>query len=493
MLGLRALHDAGAMVPFEPGKQEFIGEHANTPLLLVQGPPGTGKSFTTAYAVLARIQGAMQADRDFRVIVSCKTHAATNVLIENVHAAQRKLAQIASSHPAIFAEYFDPRLLQVPVFRFRGKETLADGIVQIPDDKDRPAGAPKSYEILTADRWNVTGMTAGGVYAFQGRWKDRFSHRIVDCVVLDEASQMSIPEAIMATLPLKDDGMLIVVGDPRQMPPIVKNDWANEKRRSFQAFRSYESLFSALLPLNRPMIKFAESFRLHADMAAFLKQEVYRHDQIDYHSRRREVLKPLWIDDDFVASVLLPEYPITVIVHDEHRSQHRNRFEQDLMTPVLHILADPAKFNLGPEEGLGVVVPHRAQRAALQQDLPMLSRRDPETGAILVSAVDTVERFQGGERTAILIGATESDRAYLQLSGDFLLNPQRLTVALSRARKKLVLVASRSVFEVFSADEETFNHAQMWKNLLRKTCTVSLWEGTRHGHRVQVWGNRTKP
>jgi hypothetical protein len=127
----------------------------------------------------------------------------------------------------------------------------------------------------------------------------------------------------------------------------------------------------------------------------------------------------------------------------------------------------------------------------MQEDLPLLSRHDPESGALLLSAVDTVERFQGGERDVILIGATESDRGYLLLSGDFLLNPQRLTVALSRARLKLVLVAARSVFELFSAEEETFAHAQLWKNLLRKTCTVPLWQGQQHGHGVEVWGNRS--
>ena len=43
------------------GKRAFIGGHAKTPVLLVQGPPGTGKSYSTAFAVFARLQGAMQA------------------------------------------------------------------------------------------------------------------------------------------------------------------------------------------------------------------------------------------------------------------------------------------------------------------------------------------------------------------------------------------------------------------------------------------------
>jgi len=62
-------------------------------------------------------------------------------------------------------------------------------------------------------------------------------------------------------------------------------------------------------------------------------------------------------------------------------------------------------------------------------------------------------------------------------------------VALSRSKAKMVLVASKSVFNLFSTDEETFANAQLWKNLLRKTCTVKLWEGERYGAGVEVWGN----
>ena len=48
---------------------------------------------------------------------------------------------------------------------------------------------------------------------------------------------MNLPEAIMAALPLKPDGPLIVVGDHRQMPPIVQHDWDGEPRRTFREYR----------------------------------------------------------------------------------------------------------------------------------------------------------------------------------------------------------------------------------------------------------------
>jgi len=58
----------------------------------------------------------------------------------------------------------------------------------------------------------------------------------------------------------------------------------------------------------------------------------------------------------------------------------RNAFEQALIEPVLRALADPKKYGLDAVNGLGIVVPHRAQRAALQQSFPELCIIDATTG-----------------------------------------------------------------------------------------------------------------
>ena len=174
-----------------------------------------------------------------------------------------------------------------------------------------------------------------------------FGHELCDLLVLDEASQMNLPEAVMAALPLKADAPLIVVGDHRQMPPIVKHDWDGEARRTFRQYQVYESLFDTLRSQNPPMIRFAESFRLHAAMAEFLRQEVYRHDGIAFHSKKTDVLPAHHDEDDLVAAVLQPDYPLVVVVHDEAESQVRNPFEQALIEPILRALADPAQVRAG--------------------------------------------------------------------------------------------------------------------------------------------------
>jgi superfamily I DNA and/or RNA helicase len=434
----------------------------------------------------------MAADQDCRVFLSCKTHAATDVLLANVVQAQARLRELRARRRDLFDQYFDARLLEVTLFRVAPKGPPADGVVALPRKEEKPKGTPNSVDRITAARWCVVASTPGGVYAMvKERWsKGLLGHELCDCLVLDEASQMNLPEAMLAALLLRPAGQLVVVGDPRQMPPIIKHDWTGEPRRTFKEYRTFESLFDTLLALKGPIIKFEESFRLHADMAEFLRREIYQQDGIPYFSRRRQTLLAPAADlDPFVASVLSPEHTIVVVVHEEASSQLRNPYEQALISPILTALADPAAYNLTPEHGLGVVVPHRAQRAALQEAIPALTRIDPQTGATLLSAVDTVERFQGDEREVILVSATESDREYLLLAGKFLLDPRRLTVALSRAKHKMVLVASASVFSLFSTDEETFAHVQLWKNLLRYTCMVKLWEGEREGQRVTVWGS----
>lgn len=490
--GLIALERAGYLYGFEPSKHRLIGELSDAPTVLVQGPPGTGKSLTASFAVLARVQGAMAAGRDCRVLLACKTHAAVDELLRKLVEVLDQLAAIRHRDPQLWDQWFDRRLLDLPIFRFEPKsEGLPGGVIAL----DRHAtGDERAHRQIDAARWCVVASSLGGVYRMAmvrggNKTANLFGHRYCDLLVLDEASQIDLPEALMGALPLKDEGRLIVIGDHRQMPPIVVNDWDREIRRTFVAFRSYESLFLTLreqIP-DEHQIRFQESFRVHADIAEFLRAQIYRHDGIAYFSRKQDRLPELPVDDPFVAAVLRPAHPLTVVVHDERESQQRNRYEQELMRPVLEALA---RHGFDPQTGLGVVVPHTAQRAGLREEIPALTERDPETNAVVRSAVDTVERFQGAERIAIVVGATQSDPLYLLANSSFLFDPRRLNVAISRARQKLVLVGSRSIFELFPTDEEIFESAQLWKNLLDDTCTDLLWEGDRHGHHVQVWGNR---
>jgi len=555
MAGLQVLALTDPALEMERSKQDFIAGFGDAPFLLVQGPPGTGKTYASSWALWARLQAAIADGSPLRILVSCKTHSAIDVLLRGLQKARERLRQAQREQPEVFAKYFDARLLEIPLLRFEPKDPLR--WEQEPSNKelllllDKNNISELSREQARADRYLerldfcVLGATPNACYkmAAQTGKPDEgalFGHGWFGMLVVDEASQMSLPEGVMASLALEPGAPILIVGDPRQMPPIVAHDWRNETRRTFARFKAFVSLYDAVSALDQapelplqddvtresqvqpkaaeaplqddvtresqaepkaveaqvleglavrpgvsaseggafevPRIRFEESFRLHRDMAEFLRREIYHRDGIGYHSRRTQTLQPPQVesDDPLVRAALNPLHPLVVIVHGEEGSVLSNEFEHRLATPILRALAGVEGHGLDARAGLGVVVPHRAQRALM---------RDAEWN------VDTVERFQGDEREAMLFCATESERGHLLRAGGFLFDPRRLNVALSRAKRKMILIASRQVFTGFFADEETFANAMLWKNLLRHTCSVELLKGELDGVPFEVRGN----
>ncbi len=79
--------------------------------------------------------------------------------------------------------------------------------------------------------------------------------------------------------------------------------------------------------------------------------------------------------------------------------------------------------------------------------------------------VDTVERYQGGEADFIIISSTVSDPDYVRSESDFLLNLNRINVAISRMKKKIVIVASKSIFQFMPQDAKDYDKALLWRGI----------------------------
>jgi superfamily I DNA and/or RNA helicase len=229
------------------------------------------------------------------------------------------------------------------------------------------------------------------------------------------------------------------------------------------------------------MVSLDESFRLHRDHAAFLQQAIYHADGIHFHSRQTELLPRHHYADPLINAALQWDVPLVVIEHSEATSRQSNDFEADIVADLVRACGD---LGLNGRDGIGVVVPHRAQKAALRARLPELADAD---------SIDTVERFQGGERDVIIVACTASDPDYIVAEAEFLLDPQRLNVALSRARKKLIVVAATTVFRVLPIDLPVFERAALWKRLHAHVAPYSLWSGAIGSSAVHVMGLRTEP
>jgi superfamily I DNA and/or RNA helicase len=356
---------------------------------------------------------------------------------------------------------------------------VAGGEGPVPDGTEA-IGRDDLLECLEQDLCVIAALPSGVHRLLQGVGKPiDWSRKYFDLLVIDEASQLSLPAAVLAGAPLRDDGQAIVVGDHRQMAPILAHDWDHEPRRGAQDTRIYASTFESLRDRGFPVVGLDQSFRLHHATAAFLENHVYAADEVGFHSLNDALLPACGGLEGHVAAALAPEYPVVVIEHAEHESLKRNDTEIAILAPIIEAARD--RLGLDAEDGMGVVVPHRSQRAALKGLFPDLAA---------AGAIDTVERFQGGERDLIVVSATASDPEFVLAEARFLLNPNRLNVALSRPRKKLIVIGSSTIFRLVPPDMQVFESALLWKRLRYEFSAEVLWEGEIDGVAVRVSGRR---
>jgi hypothetical protein len=470
-LAARAQQPAGLTA----AQHAIVGSYYPEQVLVIQGPPGTGKSHTLGLAILARAWALRTGARPFRVAVAAKTHAAVRIVLQSV--AQRRqelLARHGQDGP--LAAFLPLRLAKVC---HDPDEVVPAGVeVLLPDGNDIQSAGEQWQALLTAPLL-IVGGTPGGLYrllkqgAARGRQLD-WSEAYFDLVVVDEASQMSLAEALTAATFLRDDGQFLAVGDHRQMPPILQHAWDQASRRDLARARPHLSIFAYLLELGFARTALDESFRLPAEVAAFLHRHVYAQDGIAFHSQNRQRLSAVTGVEGWLRYALAPEHPLILIEHTDDRSQQANACE----ALVIEALVQTAVTQLGLDArtGLGIVVPHRAQKALLQTRLPHLAE-----------AVDTVERFQGGERDLIIVSATVSDLAYAQSESDFLLEPRRLTVAVSRPKRKLIVLASQTLFTLMPADLDDYERGALWKQLRHACASPPLWTGECGGYQLRVF------
>ena len=104
-----------------------------------------------------------------------------------------------------------------------------------------------------------------------------------------------------------------------------------------------------------------------------------------------------------------------------------------------------------PAGEIGVVAPYRAQGREIRN---LLRRAMSDASARRLIVTDTVERMQGQERDLIIVSLTTSNPAFATGLAEFFFQPQRLNVAITRPRKKLIIVGSSHVLNAAPEEPE---------------------------------------
>ncbi len=240
-----------------------------------------------------------------------------------------------------------------------------------------------------------------------------------DTVIIDECSQISIPLGLMGLIKGKK---WVVIGDHLQLLPIFKNIRSDDTE-----------LYSNLSFFNYLKNKFGYTYlsvhyRSLPDIIEFSREHIYRDEglYIEIDKDSGKVCEKL---ENLLSSVNFLKYPVVFIdvagkckVERESRSVY-NEKEVEVIKEIVETLKD-LSFR---DDQIGIITPYVAQARRLRE---AIGGGDIE--------INTVDSFQGREKDVIIFSVTGTDKNRI----NFASHPNRLNVALTRAKCRLIVVGN---------------------------------------------------
>lgn len=489
-------------------QDEFIG-NGRARLVGLQGPPGTGKtSGAIAPGILARVYAAAKNDVSLNGLVTAPSNTAIDEILKEtasqVEAADKdgplseagidlKLVRIADQPPenapdnVEYLSYNNPEDtndIKELTARLRNDTSGDTGsgseqatFASFEEEESEDESYPQTLVFATVGRaWRFLKEVTPGSRPDD---EEIASESLWHLLAIDEASMMELPHALLAGSALRDDGQVLVSGDHRQLPPVQKREWSGVRRRDTRSTAAYLSLLDYLRLLrgeevlqdqemnqfNRssnpdsvtiPLIRLDTTYRFGQGLADLLTETIYYQDNVEFQSGRQpEAVLPR---DDNIPDVVKPVFEsdstaILVTYEGERRYQQWNPIESALTQCILSQVSEGTNT--------GVVTPHNAQRGQVKSVLQKYGEHEMDD----VVQVETVNRFQGGEKDLMVVSATVSDPNYIEAESDFLLQENRINVSLTRHRDILVILVPQSILGYIPSDPELYDQARIWKHL----------------------------
>ncbi|HEX9936563.1 MAG TPA: ATP-binding protein, partial [Longimicrobium sp.] len=428
---------------------------------VIWGPPGTGKTYLLAWTLLGLAAAAKSAGHPLRILVSAATHRAiANVLVR----IARELAAAGIESPL--------RLVKLASRGTEADRELEGAGVELVKDERLEGLLAESDEtglpvVVGSTVWSLwKRMKAAGDE--EGEASDVPIAPMFDVVVIDEASQMKVADSLIALSSIRRGGRVLLCGDHRQLAPIVRGSYDGGNTLFGSAFAHFTEKFG------RKTLR--ESRRMNGPLVAY-PRHVFYPGLVSVDPARRLSIAPAGDAGDAMDAVvreafLRPEDSVVFATYAGYTATARNPFEARLAARIATLahaeLRNPATGEAYTadgfrEQGLAILSPHRAQNSAILHELVRAGWAYGE-----LPIVDTVERMQGNEREMIIVSYAVADHEYAEREAEFLLDPNRFNVAITRPRAKLVLLVSDHVLRALPRDERVMTGSMALKGYLRQ-------------------------
>lgn len=399
--------------------------------VLIRGMPGTGKT-QTLVALIQLLQTLGTS-----VLITAHTHSALDNLLLRLLERDLDFLRLGSTrqiHPLLTCKSEEHALASC----------------------DSPESLEKLY-----DSKRIVGVTCLGAH------HPLLRRRAFDVCVVDESAQVMQPTVLR---PLYSARKFILVGDPDQLPPIIKNKTAAR-------LGADESLF-ARLDSDNNTVELLRQYRMNGRIMRLANEVTYRgrlapgNRQVENATligvNLEQVLSSCegWVrkalsrnlDDSVVVLDTGSAYSLSVESVNRKDQVYSNVWEAAVVLRLVQALAKAGVCG----RNIGVIAPYNAQVSLLRRIL------DRE---VLEVEVNTVDQYQGRDKDVILYSCTRSTEcSNTRKEFEILDDQRRLTVAITRARHKLVVIS----------DKVTLTRYAPFKNLfdvINEKNVISLHDG----------------
>ena len=229
---------------------------------------------------------------------------------------------------------------------------------------------------------------------------------VYDYLIMDEASQIDIATGALALSCARN---VVIVGDTKQLPNVVTDDIKAKAKAIFDTFNVNEgyqytkSFLQSILDVmpNVTQTLLRDHYRCHPKIINFCNQKFYRGELI-------------------IMTTDKGEEDVLSVVKTAAGNHERNHYSQRQIDVIKNEIIPKYVFN--PEE-TGIIAPYKNQVEALSKEITDIDAA-------------TVHKFQGKEKENIIISTVDDEIS------DFADEPYLINVAVSRAKKKLMLVVT---------------------------------------------------
>ena len=456
LLGQRAPRADKSLVlsrSYHPDYDEIIlkAKQAQDYFLLI-GPPGTGKtSQALQYLVLEQLAEKPKVPSTNPNDQSPKVNGQSSILLlAYTNRAVDEICNMLSEHELDYIrignEYScDPK--------------YSDHLLQEVLDENTTLNSIKSTlseaQIIVATTSTMNSRSA------------LFNIKHFDLVIIDEASQILEPNIVGILTARQKEGRaidwFILVGDHKQLPAVVQQQGEADVENTSSVLENIHlsscanSLFERLILTERAAGRtdfigtLHKQGRMHPDIADFANRKFYAKEQLECVPLAHQLETELSYNEESEDAldnalkahrmIFIPSMPCKQL----NISEKVNTDEARIIADLLRRLYRQMSKDFDPQKSVGVIVPYRNQIAMIRKEIERL-----EIPALEGISIDTVERYQGSQRDVILYSFTIQSRYQLDFltANTFYEEGQpidrKLNVAITRARKQLILTGNES-------------------------------------------------